>query len=173
VRQERAFFEELLPVAGIDSEMALNIIRAGDFLLAELAGHARANGLSEAQVNVLVSVEDLPEGLTMAQIARRMLVSRAGVWGVVRGLEDKGHVATRRCPEDARAVRVRITPAGRAVLEAMQPEHLRLVHALVGDCMSKPEKEDLVRLLTRLREHLAERRTRKGRSRRITTPSIP
>lgn len=162
VHQERAFFRELIPVAGIDSEVALNIIRAGHFLLGDLAGNLRAHGMSEAQFNVLVVLEDVPEGLTMAQIARRMLVSRAGVSGVVRGLADEGWVVCHPCPEDARAVRVCLAAAGRERLESFLPGHLERVRDLVGTCYSRRDKETLVRLLTRLRERLAERRTRRG-----------
>lgn len=157
-RREEGFFAELLPVAGLDSEVALNIVRAGAFLHAAFARNARDHGLSDAQVQVLVAVEDLEGGLTMAQIARRMLVSRAGVLGVVRGLTARGWVTTRPCPADARALRVRITAAGQALLDRMLPAHLRLVNDLVGDCFTKPEKDALVLLLTRLRAHLAARR---------------
>jgi len=167
-RDEERFFEDLLPVSGLDSEVALNIVRAGHFLESAFAANARAHGLSDAQVHVLVAVEDLEGGLTMAQIARRMLVSRAGVLGVVRGLEGRGWVTTRKCPDDARALRVRITPAGQAVLDTMLPAHLRLVHDLVGECFTKPQKEDLVRLLTRLRAHMATRRAT-GRTGTIST----
>jgi len=167
-RAEEGFFEELLPVSGLDSELALNIVRAGHFLHAAFARNARDHGMSDAQVHVLVAVEDLPDGLTMAQIARRMLVSRAGVLGVVRGLEGRGWVTSKRCPSDARALRVRITPAGQAMLDRMLPAHLRLVDDLVGGCFSKPQKEELVRLLTRLRAHLA---TRRAASRAVDTES--
>jgi DNA-binding MarR family transcriptional regulator len=158
VREERAFFRDLIPVAGIDSEAALSIVRAGHFLLAAFAANARAHGVSEPQVNVLVAVEDRPEGRTMAEIARCMLVSRAGILGVVRGLEDKGYVTCTPCTEDARALRVRITRSGQAVLDTMLPGHLALVDDLVGSCFTRPEKEHLVGLLTRLRERMAARR---------------
>jgi DNA-binding MarR family transcriptional regulator len=170
VREERAFFRDLIPVAGIDSEAVLSIVRAGHFLQVELGANVRRHGLSEAQVNVLVAVEDLADGLTIAQIARRMLVSRAGMVGVVRGLEARGLVACRPCPEDARALRVRITPAGQAALDALLPAHLDLVGQLVGSCFTRPEKEDLVRLLTRLREHLAARRAGSRKHPRRKTP---
>jgi len=161
VREERAFFRDLIPVAGVDSEAALSIVRAGHFLLAAFAANARAHGVSEPQVNVLVAVEDRPQGRTMAEIARCMLVSRAGILGVVRGLEEKGYVTCTPCTEDARALRVRITPAGQAVLDGMLPAHLALVDDLVGSCFTQAEKADLVRLLTRLREHVAARRAAK------------
>jgi DNA-binding MarR family transcriptional regulator len=169
VREERAFFRDLIPVAGVDSEAALSIVRAGHFLHAAFAANARAHGVSEPQVNVLVAVEDRPEGRTMAEIARCMLVSRAGILGVVRGLEEKGYVTSAPCPDDARALRVRITAAGQAVLDGMLPDHLALVDALVGQCFSRAEKEDLVRLLTRLRERMAARRARPKSPLRTTT----
>lgn len=162
IRNERAFFRELIPVVGIDSEVALNIIRAGDFLLAEVDRNLRAHGMTGAQFNVLVVVEDVPDGLTMAQIARRMLVSRAGVSGVVRSLADKDWVTCTPCPGDARARRVRLSPAGRERLESYLPGHLELIRDLVGAGYTRREKETLVRLLTALRERLAERRARNG-----------
>jgi DNA-binding MarR family transcriptional regulator len=170
VRREEVFFDELLPVSGLDSEVALNIVRAGHFLEAAFAQNARAHGLSDAQLHVLVAVEDLEGGLTMAQIARRTLVSRAGVLGVVRGLKGRGWVTTRPCPADARALRVRITARGQAMLDRMLPAHLRLVNDLVGECFRKPEKDELVRLLTRLRAHFATRRAR-ARTKTATSPT--
>lgn len=160
MRDEGTFFQDVIPAAGLDSEVALNIIRAGHFLMDGFAANFRAHGLSDAQFNVLVVLEDVPGGLSMAEIARRMLISRAGVSGVVWGMADKGLVARRPCPGDARAVRVSLTRKGRETLEGVLPGHLGLVRALVGEGLATKEKETLVRLLTRLRERLAERRGR-------------
>lgn len=163
IEDEGRFFRDLVPAAGIDSEVALNVIRAGHFLLDGFAANFRTHGMSDAQFNVLVALEDAEDGRSMAEIARRMLISRAGVSGIVRGMTDKGWLRSRPCPGDARAVRVSLTPAGRLALERVLPSHLALVRALVGDGYTGREKQTLVRLLTRMRERLAARRTLRRR----------
>lgn len=147
----------MIPASGPDSEAALNVIRAGNFLLRQFSANFRSHGLSEAQFAVLVALEDEREGLSMADIARRMLVSRAGMSGVIRGMEAKGWVARRDDRADARAVRISLTEDGCAQLARVLPDHLALVKQMVGGCLAPPEKQQLIRLLTRLRGHLAER----------------
>lgn len=158
IQQEEHFFRDLIPATGPDSEVALNIIRAGDFLFDHLSRIFRAHGMSEAQFNVLVTLEDVPEGLTMVEIARRMLISRAGISGLIRGLEGKGWVVCAACPGDARAVRVRLTEAGRRAFDEVLPDQQRAVREAVGGCFSTEEKILIVRLLTRLRGRLAQAR---------------
>lgn len=158
VEQEARFFRELIPVAGPDSETALNIIRAGHFLLHQFAANFRLHGLSEAQFAILVALEDETEGLSMADIARRMLVSRAGMSGVIRGMVAKGWVKRRDDKTDARAVRISLTKDGRDKLAQVLPDHLKLAREMISGCLEPAEKQLLIRLLGRLRGHLAERR---------------
>jgi len=153
---EACFFKELIPAVGADSEVGLNIIRAADFLFDRARRVLAPFGMSEPQFNVLAVLETVPEGLTMCEMARRMLISRAGMTGLVKGMEAKGWIARGKVPGDARAVCLRITPAGLAILEQIMPNHLRSVEETVGDCFSDTEKAELIRLLTRLRGHLAE-----------------
>ncbi|MFQ5509378.1 MAG: MarR family winged helix-turn-helix transcriptional regulator [Leptospirillia bacterium] len=159
---EEAFFRELIPAAGINSEVMLNIVRAGNFLFDELAENFRAHGMSAAQFGVLVALEDADEGRTLADIARRMLVSRAGMTVLIRGLEHKGWIVRTPDPEDARAVRVRLGEAGKKRLAEVLPGHLERVEDMIGSCFTADEKKQLVRLLTRLRGSLAARRAKES-----------
>lgn len=162
IADEARFFTELIPVEGIDSEVGLNIIRAGRLLSDRTADYLRRAGMSEAQFNVLVVLESAPDGLVMCEVARRMLVSRAGMSGVVKGLEAKGWVRRLPVPGDARAWRLVATPEGVAALEAVLPEHFAHVHWAVN-CLSDSEKAALIRILTRLRGHLVEGRRAAGK----------
>ncbi|MBI5136476.1 MAG: MarR family transcriptional regulator [Nitrospirae bacterium] len=159
---ETRFFTELIPVAGADSETGLNVMRAGRLLLDRTADYLRRAGMSEAQFNVLVVLESAPDGLVMCEVARRMLVSRAGMSGVVKGLEGKGWVSRHPVPGDARAWRLTATASGLAALEAVLPEHFSHVHWAMS-CLSNTEKADLIRILTRLRGHLVAGRAAAGR----------
>lgn len=160
---ERAFFKELIPAAGPDSEVVLNMVRASDLLYAHLDRTFRAHGMSEAQFNVLVALEDQENGMTMVEIARRMLISRAGISGLVRGLEKKGWVERAQCPEDARAFRIRLTGAGRGALDGVLPDHLSAVREAIGP-LPDADKQRLITSLTRLRGHLACLRAQRERA---------
>ncbi|MDH5526200.1 MAG: MarR family transcriptional regulator [Nitrospirota bacterium] len=152
--QESAFFRDLIPAAGRDSEVVLNLIRAAGLLFAHLDRNFRAHGMSEAQFNVLVALEDHDNGMTMVEIARRMLVSRAGMSGLIRGLEGKGWVVRAQCPEDARAFRIQLTEAGHLALGRVLPAHMQSVAEAVA-FLPAGDKASLIGILTRLRGHLA------------------
>ncbi len=162
IRDETRFFKELVPVEGTDSELGLNIIRAGRMLLDRISDCLRKADMSESQFNVLVVLESSPKGLNMCEVARRMLVSRAGMSGLVKGLEAKGWVSRHPVPNDARAACLKITPAGVAAFEAILPTHFEHVHRGVN-CLTEAEKLDLIQVLTRLRGHLAEERAASGK----------
>ena len=157
IHDEARFFTELIPVAGIDSEVGLNIIRAGRLLSDRTVGYLRAAGMSEAQFNVLVVLEGLEDGLMQTEVARRMLVSRANISGVVKGMLAKGWIFRHPVPGDRRAARLTVTEAGMAVLEGVMPAHFDHVHRAMA-CLDEPDKRQLIDLLTRLRGHLAAER---------------
>ncbi len=162
VRDEERFFTELIPAAGVDSEVGLNLIRAGRLLQDRHADSLRGAGMTEAQFNVLVVLESAADGLNMCDVARRMLVSRAGMSGVVKGLEAKGWIGRHPVPGDARAARLKITEAGLAALEGVMPGHFDYVHNAVA-CLNDDEKQTLIRLLSRLRGHLVQARAACGK----------
>ncbi len=162
VRDEARFFTELIPAEGVDSELGLNIIRAGRLLQDLHADALRDAGMTGAQFNVLVVLESAMDGLNMCDVARRMLVSRAGMSGVVKGLEAKGWIGRHPVPGDARAARLKITDAGLAALSAVLPSHFDYVHHAVN-CLNDDEKQTLIRLLSRLRGHLIAARAACGK----------
>ncbi len=162
VQVETRFFKELIPAAGINSEVILNLIRCADFLSNQVADNLRRQGLGMSQLDVLVVLEAVPDGLTMVEIARRMLVSRAGVTGLVKAMQREGWVERREVKNDARAVCIRLTAQGQSKLDAVLPSHLATVQTAVGEALSTTEKQDLVATLTRLRGHLATLRSERA-----------
>lgn len=156
IHDEARFFTELIPAEGVDSEVGLNIIRAGR-LLSERTGYLRDAGMSEAQFNVLVVLEGLVDGLMQTEVARRMLVSRANISGLVKGMLAKGWIFRHPVPGDRRAARLTVTEAGMAVLEGVMPAHFDHVHRAMA-CLDEADKRQLIDLLTRLRGHLAAER---------------
>ncbi|MBX6377634.1 MAG: winged helix-turn-helix transcriptional regulator [Clostridia bacterium] len=87
---------------------------------------AGPEGLSPTQGQVLVSLRYAPEGLSLRQVAEALAVTPPTASEAVRTLVAKGLVVREADPADRRAVRLHLTPAGRAVAEraAQWPDFL-------------------------------------------------
>ena len=86
-------------------------------------GHAtlfKAHGLSGPQYNVLRILRGAQgEDLSCQEVGARMLKRVPDVTRLLDRLEQRGWIRRRRCTEDRRVVRTRITAAGLAVLTAI------------------------------------------------------
>ena len=85
-------------------------------------------GLPLAWFDVLVNLHwGPPNGLRMGQLAGRVLLTRSTLTRVVDQLEAEGLVARGSDPEDRRATRILLTPAGASRYAAAAPTHDRVV----------------------------------------------
>jgi len=103
------------------------IVRA--LRLSSLGGEAKT-GLGAAKLFVLQRLAEQASG-SLTDLARRTLTDPSSVSVVVRGLVERGFVARRASPDDARRVELSLTAAGRAALRrAPPPAQAKLVGAL-------------------------------------------
>src|SRR5579862_805849 len=106
--QWRVFLETALAVIDIlDSEMQAQ------------------RGITLAWYDVLIHLEDAPDGLGMTEIANRILFSKSGLTRVIDRMEAAGLVRRERPPEDRRVVRVVLTQQGRDTLAQARAVHRR------------------------------------------------
>lgn len=80
-------------------------------------------------------------------LGARLRVTRQAARKLVRGLEQRGYVATGRDPEDSRVVRVALTPAGEAYAQAL----VQTVRALNADFAGRVGAHDLAVAVSVLR----------------------
>ena len=83
-------------------------------------------GLTPAQHQLLVAVRGhgAAEGPTISDLAGYLLIRHHSAVGLVDRVEALGLVARHADPADQRAVRVRLTSAGRATVEGLARTHL-------------------------------------------------
>jgi DNA-binding MarR family transcriptional regulator len=84
-------------------------------------------GITLARFDYLAQLERSPQGLRMRELSERLMVTGGNVTGLTDALEAEGHVVREADPDDRRAFRVRLTPAGRRVFRAMASEHERWI----------------------------------------------
>ena len=113
------------------------------------------SGLSAADYQVLVPLSESPEGRLRARdLARGAGWEKSRLSHQMRRMEQRGLVEREECPTDARGAYVRLTPAGRAAIEAAAPSHVETVRRLLFDVL-EPGEVDLLaavadRVLARL-----------------------
>lgn len=86
---------------------------------------ARDAGVEPQQHQLLLAVKGLPpdEAPTIGVLARRLFLRHHSTVELVNRMEQHGLVTRRRDPDDARAVLIRLTRAGEAVLKKLTTSH--------------------------------------------------
>lgn len=103
--------------------------------------------------DLMSQLDRAPDGLKMGELSRRMMVTGGNVTGITDGLEAEGLVARSPDPEDRRALRVRLTTAGRRAFRLMASEHEGWIVDLFGG-LEPAQRSMLSDLLGRLKLHI-------------------
>ena len=124
--------------------MALGL--ATSDLTAETSAVLEDHGLGPTQYGLLRILRKAgARGATHGELTRRMIVGVPDVTRMVDRMKSSGWVERERDPEDRRRVLHRITPAGRALLERVEPR-LTEVHDWIESAVGEEERALLVDL---------------------------
>lgn len=97
------------------------------------------------------------KGVTPAEIAEALQVTRATVTGLITALEKSGFVTRQQSIHDRRKYYVRPTAAGKRVLKLTWPRHAAMVTAAMGFLTSR-DIASMTKLTTKLRQSLQTHR---------------
>lgn len=111
-------------------------------------------GLTLPRFDLMAQLEREPQGLTMGELSRRMLVTGGNVTAIVVQLENEQLVQREAQAQDRRSYTVRLTSAGRRAFAAMAREHEAWIVELLSP-LSERQQEQLYRLLGTLKGGLA------------------
>ncbi|WP_201830187.1 MarR family winged helix-turn-helix transcriptional regulator [Microvirga zambiensis] len=98
--------------------------------------------------DLMAQLDKAPEGMSLSDLSKRMMVSNGNLTGLVDRLVASGHVARTVSPTDRRAMVISLTEAGRAEFRTMAGEHEHWIADLFGDLNTK-DRSDLMRLLAK------------------------
>src|SRR3954451_8932925 len=138
-------------------ESALGLV---DVLDGELARDA---GMPLRWYDVLVHLEETPEGLRMNDLAERILYSKSGFTRVVDRMEKEGLVKRVRPENDRRSILVVLTDAGREKMEEARRGHREALDEHFSRHLADTDIKALTRAFEKLTEHA--RALRPGRIR--------
>jgi DNA-binding MarR family transcriptional regulator len=108
---------------------------------------------SLSRFDVLAQLERFPDGLTMSDLSRRLIVSNGAITGLVDKLMAAGLVMRQDDPRDRRSVIVRLTRKGRESFLRMARRHEEWVISILGELSAEAQSE-LLQNLTLLQRNL-------------------
>jgi DNA-binding MarR family transcriptional regulator len=98
--------------------------------------------------DLMAQLDKTPDGLTLGDLSRRMMVSNGNVTAIVDALLAQGLVARQTSAQDRRAQVVSLTPAGRNAFRAMAAAHEGWIAEAFAD-LGPAETDQLMALLAR------------------------
>jgi DNA-binding MarR family transcriptional regulator len=113
----------------------------------------REFGTSLSRFDVLAQLDRFPQGLTMSELSRLLMVTNGAVTGLVDSMLVEGLVCRRESATDRRAVHVQLTKAGRKAFLPMARRHEEWVVAMIGQLSATAQRE-ILENLTLLKRHL-------------------
>jgi DNA-binding MarR family transcriptional regulator len=157
----RQAFEQLLRKHGIEDLHGLEMVRlvhvianAYENIINEELSHARLSGPRWGLLLRLWGAEKLGHAsVRPTQLSHTQNVSKNTISSHLRSLEDQGLIEREIDPDDKRQFRIRLSDAGRAMVQATTPDHLRFLNSLTAE-LSPAEIEQLQHLMFRLFQSL-------------------
>src|SRR5436305_8456104 len=141
-------------------ESALALV---DVLDAELERDA---GIPLRWYDVLVQLEETPDGIAMNELAERILYSKSGFTRVVDRMEEAGLVRRVRPENDRRTILIVLTDKGTETMERARRQHRDGIHRHFSEHLSDTDVKALTRALEKISAHA--RPLRPGRIRSST-----
>lgn len=134
----------------------LRLLASSNLIESEVRRRLRAEfGVTLPQFDVLAQLDlasrEHPQGLTMSELSRRLMVTNGNLTGLIERLVDEKLVNRLPSPTDRRIQIVRLTAAGKRALDAMTPHHEQWIQEMFSG-LSPDEQAQLLSLLGKLRD---------------------
>ena len=127
------------------------LFRAQSTIVQELAARDAWEDLVPREYGVLYALSTAgPSGLRISDLGQDVLLTQPGMSRMVARLEARGLVERVDDPDDARACRIRMTPAGVAAQRRIGRAHARHVTEAMTRNLDRSELEALLELCRRL-----------------------
>lgn len=138
------------PFKDIRHEAVLNIVRTANQFATRAAQLFRQFGLTEAQFNVLFSLNFATEDITQAELGKRLVVTRASITSVLDKLESKNLVKRVDVPNNRRIHHVVLTEEGRELIIQAEPVYRDEIYHVLTD-LSIKDCQQLISHLEQIR----------------------
>lgn len=127
----------------------LRLLTCTNLIEGEVRGRLRQRfDVTLPRFDLMAQLDKAPDGMTLSDVSKRMMVSNGNVTGLVERLVESGHLDRRTSETDRRVQVIRLTKLGRAEFRRMAAEHETWIADLFAELTPKDVRE-LMRLLAK------------------------
>ena len=138
-----------------ERDLIVGVIQLANLLTRRLAPIFEKSKITPQQWAVLSVLGESDAPMTLAGLARKLLVSKQNMTGMVARLEQLGLAERGDDPNDLRSSRVQLSRRGRALVEKLRPAYSEWIGTL-GKDVSERDMQSLTRTVDRLIAELEE-----------------
>lgn len=132
-----------------ERDLIVGVIQLANLLNRRLAPIFEKSKITPQQWAVLSVLGESDAPMTLAGLARKLLVSKQNMTGMVARLEQLGLAERSDDPNDLRSSRVQLTRKGRATVDKLRPAYGEWLGTL-GKDVSERDMQSLTRTVDRL-----------------------
>jgi DNA-binding MarR family transcriptional regulator len=133
-----------------DRDLVAGVVQLANLLTRKLAPLFEHAGVTPQQWAVLSVLDQSDVPMSLAGVARVMLVSKQNMTGMIARLEQLGLAERDGDPNDLRSSRVQLTRRGRSVVEKLRPAYEQWLASIGGGALSHRDLQTLGRSVNRL-----------------------
>ncbi len=104
-----------------ERDLVSGVIQLANLLTRRLAPLFERAKVTPQQWSILATLADSDAAMTLAGLARKLMVSKQNMTGMIARLEQLGLAERHDDPKDLRSSRVQLTRRGRALVEKLRP----------------------------------------------------
>ena len=138
-----------------ERDLIAGVIQLANLLTRRLAPVFEKARVTPQQWAILSALDRTGGPMTLAALARAMLVSKQNMTGMMLRLDQLGFVERSDDPEDLRSSQVVLTRRGRSTIEKLRPAYEQWRAAIAGD-LSERDLAAATRTIEKLIENLSE-----------------
>jgi DNA-binding MarR family transcriptional regulator len=134
---------------GDELRLWLRLLTCTTLIESEVRGRLRERfDVTLPRFDLMAQLDKAPDGMTLSDVSKRMMVSNGNVTGLVERLVESGHLDRRTSDTDRRVQVIRLTKIGRAEFRKMAAEHETWIADIFSELTPKDVRE-LMRLLAK------------------------
>lgn len=133
-----------------ERDLVTGVIQLANLLNRRLAPVFEKAKVTPQQWAVLSALADETAPVTLVALARRLVVTKQNMTGMIARLEHLGVAERQGDPNDLRSSRVQLTRRGRSIVEKLRPAYDEWIRSLAGDELSERDLQSLTKTVEKL-----------------------
>lgn len=139
----------MLTMAG-ERDLITGVIQLANLFIRRLGPVFEKAKITPQQWTVLAALAGESAPVTLVALARRLVVTKQNMTGMIARLEQLGLAERQGDPNDLRSSRVILTRRGRTLVERVRPAYDRWLASLAGGDVSERDLQVVTRTVERL-----------------------